>query len=102
MPEPAGGVFVVVYEYRCPECGPFGVARPMGEAGGTERCPACAGAARRVFTAPGVRRTPGALGRALAAQEASAHEPRVVNAVPPARRRPGPAPDPRRARLPRP
>ncbi|CNE32000.1 putative regulatory protein%2C FmdB family [Mycobacterium tuberculosis] len=93
---------VATYRYRCAECGPFDVVRPIGTAGDAERCASCGGEASRVFTAPLVARMPRPLARALGAQEASAHEPRVVGRVPDAPRRPAPPPDPRHARLPRP
>jgi putative FmdB family regulatory protein len=93
---------VATYRYRCAVCGPFDLARPMGQAAAAEVCTACGGPARRVFTVPGLPRTPRPLARALAAQEASAHEPQIVQRVPPARRAPTSPPDPRHARLPRP
>ncbi|MFC9974536.1 FmdB family zinc ribbon protein [Spirillospora sp. NPDC127200] len=91
-----------MYEYRCPECGPFTVGRPMGGALPDAPCPGCAAPARRVFGAPSLSRTPRPLARALAAQEQSADRPRVVEGVPPARRPPAAPADPRQARLPRP
>ena len=93
---------MATYRYRCTECGPFDVARPIGEALPEEPCVECGDRARRVFTPPLLLRTPVALAHALQAQEASAHEPRVVSQVPAARRRPAPPADPRRAGLPRP
>jgi putative FmdB family regulatory protein len=93
---------MAIYAYRCISCGPFEVAYPIGQAPAGEVCAGCAGLARRVFSPPLLARTAPALGRALGAQEASAVEPRVVNEVPPARRRPAPPSDPRHARLPRP
>ncbi|RJL32723.1 FmdB family zinc ribbon protein [Bailinhaonella thermotolerans] len=92
---------MVAYAYRCGDCGPFDVTRPMGEAAAEEDCPECGGPARRVFTGPSFARTPRALARALAAQEKSAHEPEVVTRAP-AARPPAPPADPRHARLPRP
>jgi putative FmdB family regulatory protein len=93
---------VATYRYRCAECGPFDVVRPIGTAGDAEPCASCGGEASRVFTPPLVARTSRPLGRALGAQEASAHEPRVVGRIPGAPRRPAPPADPRHARLPRP
>ncbi|MBR7827223.1 hypothetical protein KDK95_12975 [Actinospica sp. MGRD01-02] len=93
---------MAIYQYQCTDCGPFDVSRPIGQALSEEPCEACAEPARRVFTAPMLTRTSAALARALGAQEASAHEPRVVTEVPPARRGRSPASDPRHARLPRP
>jgi putative FmdB family regulatory protein len=94
---------MATYPYRCPGgCGSFDVVRPIGEALPEEPCAACGEPSRRVFTAPMLARTPHSLARALRAQEASAHEPRVVGEVPAAARR-GPAPptDPRHALLPK-
>jgi putative FmdB family regulatory protein len=93
---------VPTYAYRCAECGPFELSCPMGSAAAEEPCARCDTPARRVFTPPLLARTPSALARALGAQEASAHEPRVVERVPPARRRTAPPVDPRLASLPRP
>ncbi|WP_067831230.1 FmdB family zinc ribbon protein [Actinomadura kijaniata] len=102
---------MVAYEYRCRPCGPFTVRHPMGQAPADAPCPHCGGTAPRAFTVPAVPRTSRALARALDAQEAGAHEPHVVDHVPPrvpsaASSRvlsPGSAPaDPRHSRLPRP
>ncbi|WP_405530744.1 zinc ribbon domain-containing protein [Streptomyces canus] len=92
---------MATYQYRCAGCGPFDVIRPIGRALAEEPCGSCAGPARRVFTAPLLARTSAPLARALHAQEACAHEPRVVTDVPPARDRPTPAADPRQAGLPK-
>ncbi|WP_433328943.1 FmdB family zinc ribbon protein [Spirillospora sp. CA-294931] len=91
---------MVMYRYRCSGCGFFDLALPMGEAGARERCAECGGEGRRVFTAPSLTRPGSPMVRMLDAQEASAHEPRVVSrsAEP---RRPSPG-DPRHALLPRP
>ncbi|MET7574298.1 zinc ribbon domain-containing protein [Streptomyces sp. NPDC005492] len=93
---------MATYPYRCAGCGPFDVTRPIGHALSEVPCETCGKKARRVFTAPMLTRTPTPLARALRAQEASAHEPRVVSEVPPARRGPAPGSDPRHARLPKP
>ncbi|WP_329347808.1 hypothetical protein OG226_03300 [Streptomyces sp. NBC_01261] len=93
---------MATYQYRCPGCGPFDVTRPMGRALPEEQCPTCGLHGRRVFTAPMLPRTSAPLARALQSQEASAHEPRVVTEVPPARRHPTSAADPRQAQLPKP
>jgi putative FmdB family regulatory protein len=89
---------VPTYEFRCAECGPFQLSRPMGTAAQQEPCERCGAPARRVFTAPRLARTPAPLARALRAQEASAHEPSVVQRAAPAR----PPADRRLASLPRP
>jgi putative FmdB family regulatory protein len=93
---------MATYQYRCPDCGSFEVARPIGQALPEEACTACGHESRRVFSVPMLSRTPHGLARAVRAQEASAHEPRVVGGVPPARRPPTPGADPRHAQLPKP
>jgi putative FmdB family regulatory protein len=93
---------MATYQYRCARCGSFDVLRPLGKALPEEPCESCGGRSRRVFTSPMLTRTPTALARALHAQEASAHEPRVVGEVPAARRSPAPPADPRHALLPKP
>jgi putative FmdB family regulatory protein len=93
---------VVLYRYRCPECGSFDVARAIGEALPEEPCVECGSPATRFFTPPFLSRTAPALAQALNAQEASAYEPRVVNQAPPAQPRPARPTDPRHAGLPRP
>jgi putative FmdB family regulatory protein len=90
------------YPYRCVTCGPFDVRRPIGEALPEEPCRTCEGRAKRIFTVPMLNRTPIALARALRAQEASAHQPRVVGELPATRRRSVAPADPRHAQLPKP
>jgi putative FmdB family regulatory protein len=93
---------VTEYEYRCLDCGPFTVRRPMGSASPSAPCPACGREGRRRYSAVAVRRVQAALAGALERQEASADHPEVVTKLPPrpARRR-APA-NPRHAALPRP
>jgi putative FmdB family regulatory protein len=94
---------MATYQYRCTGCGLFDVRRPIGQALAEEPCEVCGERARRVFTSPMLVRTPAALVRALGAQEASAHEPRLVAEVPAAARRGAtPRTDPRHALLPKP
>ncbi|TDC98458.1 FmdB family zinc ribbon protein [Actinomadura sp. 7K507] len=94
---------MAIYQYRCAECGPFDVARPIGTAGEAEPCAGCGGEAPRAFTAPHLAGTSRPLNRALEAQEASAEEPRVVKRDSEVPRRPAAPPaDPRHALLPRP
>jgi putative FmdB family regulatory protein len=66
------------YDYRCVDCGPFVVVCPMGDAPSGAACPVCDGASRRVFSPPGVPRTPRAVARAFGRADASASEPSVV------------------------
>jgi putative FmdB family regulatory protein len=93
---------MATYQYRCPGCGSFEVTRPIGQARREEACTACGHGSRRVFTAPMLTRTSGAVAGAQRTQEASAHEPRVVSEVPSARRVPARSADPRQALLPKP
>ena len=50
----------------------------MARAGDGASCPTCRGQARRVFTPPSLPALAAGVRRALSAEEASAHEPRVV------------------------
>ena len=67
-----------VYVFACPVCGRFELTRPMAVAGEGARCPDCRNEARRVFTPPSLPTLASGVRRALEAEEASAHEPRVV------------------------
>ncbi|HEY2763504.1 MAG TPA: FmdB family zinc ribbon protein [Pseudonocardiaceae bacterium] len=79
---------MTIYAYRCPVCGPFELRLPMGGADGQQPCVHCGAAARRVFTAPHLARTPPQLATQLQREEASSDAPDVVEAVPPAAQRP--------------
>jgi len=67
-----------VYVFTCGICGRFEESRPMAEAGDAAACPTCRVTARRVFTTPSLPVLAAGVRRALSAEEASAHEPRVV------------------------
>jgi putative FmdB family regulatory protein len=69
-----------VYEFICPDCGPFDVARPAALAAAGADCPACGSAAARVFSAPRLALLARPTRRALDLEERSAHEPEVVTA----------------------
>jgi putative FmdB family regulatory protein len=90
------------YEYTCGDCGPFTVHRPMQDVTPTVACPTCDCPARRVYTAPHTRRTAPGLSRALDAEEASRHEPRVVESIPSPTGRRNFTTNPLHRRLPRP
>ncbi|MFF4760015.1 FmdB family zinc ribbon protein [Streptomyces sp. NPDC001292] len=92
---------MATYEYLCGQCGPFDVKSAIGKAPTAYDCPACARAARRLYSAPGLSltSTPSA---ALREREEQAREaPPVVSEVPP-RTRPERQPHPALPRLPRP
>lgn len=71
---------MAMYAYTCERCGRFDERRPMAEASRPASCPTCDRQARRLYTPPGLVRTPAALSRALNLEAASAHEPAVVGA----------------------
>ncbi|MCC5581635.1 zinc ribbon domain-containing protein [Microtetraspora sp. AC03309] len=106
---------MAIYEYLCPDCGPFDVFLPMGTAPETRDCSACEGPARRRFSGPHLRRVHPVLAASLAREERSREAPEVVPApggtsgsapggVPRRRAsgRPARPPHPALARLPRP
>ncbi|WP_067171918.1 FmdB family zinc ribbon protein [Microtetraspora niveoalba] len=71
---------MAIYEYLCPECGPFDVFLPMGTAPEARGCTACGGAARRRYSGPNLRRVNRALAAGLAMEERSREAPEVVRA----------------------
>jgi putative FmdB family regulatory protein len=95
---------MATYEYRCPDCGPFDLVRPIGTAPKDPPCPACSSPSARVFSSPALAQTPRAVSSLRQAEEASADAPTVVNAVPPKRQAPAApaARNPMLAKLPRP
>ncbi len=66
------------YEFHCEHCGSFECWRPLDEATVPMICPQCQAVARRVYTAPGLVKTPAAMGQALYRAEKSAYEPEVI------------------------
>jgi putative FmdB family regulatory protein len=83
-----------LYAFACETCGPFEEWRPHSESSSPSRCPVCQAAARRLYTPPGLVRTPAPVRRARHLEEKSAHEPEVVQGSPtalPGRRLRGPA-----------
>lgn len=95
-----------VYSYRCPECGPFELVRPMSASGARADCPRCGDGGRRLFGAPALRASSPGARAALEKDERSADSPEVVSGVPDAGgsrgRRARYTRDPRHALLPRP
>ncbi|MFI1365260.1 FmdB family zinc ribbon protein [Streptomyces griseochromogenes] len=77
---------MAIYEYLCNCCGAFEVQLPFGTAPKAWDCPVCAGAARRVYSAPGFARTSSAIAALRAREEQSREAPAVVSEVPTGRR----------------
>ncbi|MFI2261367.1 FmdB family zinc ribbon protein [Streptomyces tubercidicus] len=85
---------MATYEFQCSRCGPFDVKLAIGTAPATYDCPVCAGAARRVYSAPGLTLTPHAVAGLHDQEERAREAPAVVSEVPSRRtvpRRPHPA-----------
>jgi putative FmdB family regulatory protein len=96
---------VPTYAYRCPQCGPFELVRPMAASDAAADCPRCSATSTRVFAAPALRALHPGVRAALERDERSADGPDVVSALPSAGhrgRRVRHTTDPRHARLPRP
>ncbi|MFF5147444.1 FmdB family zinc ribbon protein [Streptomyces sp. NPDC013157] len=90
---------MAAYEYLCSRCGPFDVRLAIGTAPRTYGCPVCAGAARRVYSSPGLTLTSKAVAALRVREEQAREAPAVVPEPPPRGRvRPHPA----LSRLPRP
>lgn len=67
-----------LYEFRCERCGSFECWRSQNEASAPMHCPTCQAVARRVYTTPGLVKTPPALSQAMYRAEKSAYEPEVL------------------------
>ena len=80
-----------LYEFRCEHCGPFECWRSQSEASAPIACPKCQAVAIRVYTTPGLIKTPTALYQALNRAEKSAHEPEVIRREPSTRTEEKPA-----------
>ncbi|MFE2517694.1 FmdB family zinc ribbon protein [Streptomyces mirabilis] len=91
---------MATYEYLCSRCGPFDVKLEIGTAPNVYGCPVCAGAARRVYSSPGLALTPNAVAALHVREEQAREAPAVVSEVPPRRRVPR-HPHPALPRLPR-
>jgi putative FmdB family regulatory protein len=92
---------MTIYEYLCPDCGPFEARLPLGTAPPGRDCAKCRRTARRVFSTPNLARTSPLLASARAREERGREAPEVVTAPAAQKRRPPPA-HPMHARLPRP
>ncbi|REF36290.1 FmdB family zinc ribbon protein [Thermasporomyces composti] len=94
---------MATYEFSCRSCGTFDLRMPMGSAPGVTACPDCGDAARRVYSAPRMRRLSPTIRSLRDLEEKSREAPDVVTEVPPRRTsRPAPPPNPALRRLPRP
>ncbi|MEJ8278153.1 zinc ribbon domain-containing protein [Pseudonocardia spirodelae] len=95
---------MIVYQFGCPDHGPFDVRLPLGSAPARHPCPDCGlGAVRRWSTTPLVGDARARRTAVLDHCERSRTEPEVVHRLPgrPAHGR-RPAPSPATAHLPRP
>ncbi|MBB5925860.1 FmdB family zinc ribbon protein [Streptomyces echinatus] len=90
---------MATYEYLCSRCGPFEVRLAIGTAPRAYGCPDCAGAARRVYSSPGITRTSKAVAALHVREEQAREAPTVVSQLPPRRKV---QPHPALSRLPRP
>ncbi|MER7182983.1 FmdB family zinc ribbon protein [Streptomyces hyaluromycini] len=90
---------MATYEYLCSRCGPFDVKLVIGTAPTAYGCPSCAGAARRVYSSPGLTLTSHAVAALRLREEQACEAPAVVSQLPPGRRA---HPHPALSRLPRP
>lgn len=67
-----------LYAFTCAACGPFEERRPLSAASDPTCCPRCQQLGQRIYTPPGLVRTPASLRSALGREEQSAHEPEVA------------------------
>lgn len=67
-----------LYDFTCPQCGPFRAWAQMADAGDDVLCPACRGAAARAVSAPHIGAMTSQLRRAIGRSERSADAPSVV------------------------
>jgi putative FmdB family regulatory protein len=67
-----------LYEFRCENCGTFDSWRPLKDASVPMTCPICQTSATRVYTTPGLVKTPPQLAKAMYRAEKSGYEPEVV------------------------
>jgi putative FmdB family regulatory protein len=94
-------LLMATYEYLCSRCGPFDVKLAIGTAPRNYGCPVCTGAARRVYSSPGLTLTSHAVAALHGREEQAREAPAVVSEVPPRKRVPR-HPHPALSRLPRP
>ena len=66
-----------LYAFECGVCGTFEERRPLAESSSPSRCPVCMGPGRRLYTPPGLVRTPAHVRQARHLEEKSAHASRL-------------------------
>ncbi|CPR93677.1 Zinc ribbon domain protein [Mycobacteroides abscessus subsp. abscessus] len=93
---------MALYQYRCTSCGDTSCNFPLATAPDAVPCPGCPDSARRVFGIAGVGRGPSSRMDLLDSTHRSASEPRVVSALPRARRSAPVTSNPLHRKLPRP
>jgi len=74
-----------LYAFDCVGCGLYEVWRSLAEYNSPSWCPACRGPGRRLYTPPGLVRTPSHVRQARTLEEKSANEPEVVQGPLPGR-----------------
>lgn len=67
-----------LYDYECPDCGEFTLARSLADRNLEANCPDCNQLAARVLSAPNLSLMPGTRREAHARNERSRHEPRLM------------------------
>lgn len=70
---------MVLYDYRCAQCGPFREWKPMSESQAAVNCPSCSSSSSRIMKAPFLADMPNNNRVAHQRNELSAHEPRVMS-----------------------
>ena len=70
------------YEFFCESCGQFDLLLSFNEVHHSAICPMCRARARRVYTPPGLVKTPAPLTHALDRAHKSAYKPEVMKRQP--------------------
>lgn len=93
-----------IYEFKCGEGHLAERHLPMSSEQREIECPDCGQMARRIISAPSVRRTDSKMASVVEATQKSAHEPAVVNSLPASgnRRATPVSRNPQHAKLPKP
>lgn len=93
-----------IYEFKCSDGHLSERQLPMSSEQREIDCPTCGDTAKRMISAPSVRRTDAKMAAAVEATQKSAYEPAVVNSLPTSgNKRPTPVShNPQHAKLPKP